>query len=284
MSQTYHIYTLYYKSPSYRTRLNQLIKKFVFGINKKKISNLYNLIKKHRPDNEISSYIISLKKQYNKTQNKMNSKKRASKFATEWFKVLNKSIEIINDQFNYLDVGCNNGEITVKLGQLLNLKENQIHGIDVAQFTYQKIVPIKGFIYKEYDGYNIPYNNESFNMITCSMVLHHVEFQYILINEIVRILKPNGILMIKESDIYEVELEWLLFFEHLFYDMYDYNITYEHFKKNYYQNPLSKKKLADILSNYGLKKIKIRDKKNILARLDVYNPTKHYYALYQKIE
>ena len=66
---------------------------------------------------------------------------------------------------------------------LIGLQKNQINGIDIQSFHNQEIEPVPGFIYASYDGYKIPYPDNTFDLITCSMVLHHVQYPNILINE-----------------------------------------------------------------------------------------------------
>jgi len=96
-----------------------------------------------------------------------------------------------------LDVGCAEGSITSALGAALNLREENIHGCDVrdvppigAKFSFKTI---------EADG-SLPYQDRSFDFVTLLMVLHHVSDAEFLLKEIKRVLKPNGILLLREHD------------------------------------------------------------------------------------
>lgn len=46
------------------------------------------------------------------------------------------------------------------------------------------------------DPYILPFENESIDVATCSSVLEHAEFFWLLFLEIMRVLKPNGLLYI----------------------------------------------------------------------------------------
>lgn len=182
---------------------------------------------------------------------------------------------------NYLDIGCNNGLITVEFGKYLGLQPNNIYGIDVASFTEQIIEPIPGFVYKQYDGYHIPCPDNFFDIITCSMVLHHVEHFEILLKEINRVLKPNGLFFIKEHYCYSIYIEWLILLEHVLYDIIDYGVTYEEIMKTYHQYLLPKNDLVKIFDDNGFKLIGLSND-NFIKKNHYHNPTKYYYSLFYK--
>ena len=46
------------------------------------------------------------------------------------------------------------------------------------------------------DPYNLPFENDSFDVVLCSSVLEHSEFFWLLIVEMIRVLKPGGLLYI----------------------------------------------------------------------------------------
>lgn len=112
----------------------------------------------------------------------------------------------------YLDIGCNTGSITKQVGDTLGC--DFIAGIDVQEHleTY-----IENFI--QYDGIHIPFPDNSFDLITLFQTLHHVDDVLSLRNEILRVLKPQGSLLIKEHNCINSESSKLIDLEHFLYTL-----------------------------------------------------------------
>ena len=86
----------------------------------------------------------------------------------------------------YLDIGRPQNDITTLMGKHFKLNKFQIHSIDINLR----------------DGKKIPYNDSSFDLITCLMVLHKISLENIdsIISEINRVIKPGGILILREHN------------------------------------------------------------------------------------
>jgi SAM-dependent methyltransferase len=97
---------------------------------------------------------------------------------------------------NYLDFGCGESSITSAVGKAVGAKH--VVGMDVH-------VPSKAvdFEFKllEHDVPHIPLETESFELITAFMVLHHLRNPEATLAEMNRVLKPGGLLIIREHDI-----------------------------------------------------------------------------------
>ena len=115
-----------------------------------------------------------------------------------------------------LDVGCLNENITTRLFMRLNkgvfrnrIDPNKVHGIDVEQWQGEdQHIPIAdnernklvfSKVKNEYSKY--PYPDNSFCIITCFNVLHHIDNPTFIVSEMFRVLAPGGYLIIKEHDI-----------------------------------------------------------------------------------
>jgi ubiquinone/menaquinone biosynthesis C-methylase UbiE len=276
---------IYHKDNKHIYLLVQLLGKFIRVMSKDQIKKIYHMIKTNEPDSVIINYIS--KNRPTDIAKSYDSKKRAVNMSNIWiglFDMLKKDYPqiLIHPIKKYLDIGCNTGSITVEFGKKLGLSENDIYGIDVEIFTQQKIQPVPGFIFKYYDGYNIPFDNEFFDLITCSMVLHHIEHIEIILKEMNRVLKINGLLFIKEHDAYSPYISMLIYLEHILYDVMDYGIKYEDFVKSYEQYVFDKKTLNSLLNKYGFTLIKYYDASSVTNKKR-HNPTKHYFAFYKKI-
>lgn len=114
----------------------------------------------------------------------------------------------------YLDIGCFDGGITHAIAQHFNLHKLQTHGVDIKEY------PNTNITFTLYDGKTLPYSDNSFDLITCLMVLHHIpsENLAVLLSEINRIMKPNGVIILREHDVNNPNEKILLDLMHDFYD------------------------------------------------------------------
>jgi ubiquinone/menaquinone biosynthesis C-methylase UbiE len=221
-----------YGSVSDYGRLIQLVGKFYRG----PIQEIPKLLNKN--DNEIYT---ELRRKFPRMN--VDSSKRDGHHAYVMMRHLR---HFIDKPQKYLDVGCNRGTITYEVGRLIGACET--YGVDVMDtshpdITYRKLKP---------DG-TFDLESESFDLVTASMTLHHVEKLDTCVQEIMRVLRPGGLLFIREHDCWTVMDAMLVDIEHLLYDrvggdvgsynMYHYTNYYgwdellkpfEHVKSDYY--------------------------------------------------
>lgn len=178
-------------------------------------------------------------------------------------------IDILNnlDNLKYLDIGCHKGILTKSIANYFKIKENNIYGIDVKKhdlFMYN-------FKLIEYSG-EILFNDNQFNIVTCFMVIHHCNNYEKLISEIYRILKPGGILIIKEHDCVYYDDKLVLDILHDFYDKVLYQDS-----NNWYSDYKSENNLTNYIKNLGFElvcPIIIKNKK--------INPLRNYISIFTK--
>lgn len=275
-----HMISKLYYSQKYRINLVQLLGKFTNNLPKNTIKEMYNMIKNKSSDAEIVNYISS---KSSPRQKAMLSTKRAIKNAKIWYSFLDSSNVDFKNTERYLDIGSNDGLITLEFGKKLGLTKENIYGIDIKSFTFQEIKPVENITFTYYDGCNIPFDDNYFDLITCSMVLHHVKCLDMLVSEISRVLERNGILLVKEHNADSTEMQWLIFLEHLFYDVLEYGVSYDDFFVTYYQKLFSKNELISLLQQYGLKIVKMSDEDiNFTKKYQYFNPTNSYFAIFTK--
>lgn len=111
---------------------------------------------------------------------------------------------------NLLDIGGGDGGITMLFGKELGITD--LHCVEVnktsndhVKYTYLDPLDSK---------FTLDYPDKSFDLITAFMSLHHIEFLDRMRDEIMRILKPGGILYIKEHDSRSVFDAMLVDIEH----------------------------------------------------------------------
>ena len=99
-----------------------------------------------------------------------------------------------------LDVGCGTGELALKLKQ--TKKELDVSGVDLSpemvsiaksKAKYLGYADIK---FKVGDVGNMPYEDNSFDCITCAHSFHHYPLKKKAVKEMFRILKSDGRIMI----------------------------------------------------------------------------------------
>jgi len=132
-----------------------------------------------------------VKKEYNRIANRITMPRS---FYEKAVSILSKFTRL---QFqNILDVGCGNGLL---LSQFLESNdENEYCGIDFSEElikrTKQKIHDKAMLVCG--DALKLPFKHSSFDIVTCTEVIEHVNGQMRLLQEIHRVLKPMGLLLI----------------------------------------------------------------------------------------
>jgi len=96
--------------------------------------------------------------------------------------------------FNLLDFGCGDGNSCVYFKR--HFPNVTINGIDVSEESIRQAQAkeIANASFQPFDGLKIPYANDTFDVVFTSMVFHHIEHDLHegILNEIRRVLKPNG--------------------------------------------------------------------------------------------
>lgn len=95
-----------------------------------------------------------------------------------------------------LDIGVGDGSITSAIQRHYDLPKDKVFGTDIVTPREEP-----SFTFNLVDGIDLPFNDNSFDLITANMVLHHVDDLDGLLQEIRRVLRPNGYLVISEHDI-----------------------------------------------------------------------------------
>jgi len=116
----------------------------------------------------------------------------------------------------YLDIGCNEGAITKALGDFFSAQS--IDGCDV----FDAQTPGRDFnfyLLQDSEKYTLThYQDLSKDVISAFMALHHIEEIRVELEAVGRILKNDGIFLIREHDLNSENLCVVLDLMHAFYD------------------------------------------------------------------
>ncbi len=91
---------------------------------------------------------------------------------------------------NMLDIGSGNGSVLFYLDKhnfCPNITSAEISQTGIESLKARKLKSVKRIV--RFDGYHLPFEDNSFDLATCSHVIEHVEFPRMLIREIVRVSK-----------------------------------------------------------------------------------------------
>jgi len=128
------------------------------------------------------------------------------------FKQLN-----FNDGDKLLDIGCGEGRHLIHaclehnivgVGVDLSLRDLKITAERFAPFANYN--PLSYFSIQQTDATKLPFADHSFDKIICSEVLEHIDDYTGVLQEIKRVLKPNGILAISVPRAWPEKICWKL--------------------------------------------------------------------------
>jgi len=95
------------------------------------------------------------------------------------------------DDLTCLEVGCGTGEISAYFAE----KVNKIWGIEIDPTLILKHQTslLNNLAYAEADGSQLPFEDEHFDLVLFPQVYEHTLKQQSVVDEIYRVLKPNGL-------------------------------------------------------------------------------------------
>ena len=176
-----------------------------------------------------------------------------------------------------VDIGCGNGLLTNKISKLYNFNQ-PAYCIETLNYLDKSVYDSIKFNITDCKKINL--NNNLADLTICLLVIHHFTSMDSMIDEIIRITKPNSYLLIYEHDCISDNLRVKLDIYHIINELLlkpnlfnNYRDHYNNFANNYYSNYTTKKQLIDKLSN-NFKLIKTKD-----MYMGFVN---NYYALFQK--
>lgn len=178
----------------------------------------------------------------------------------------------------YLDIGCNNGDITFAIGNALGISKQNVYGCDASSSMMSGVC--KNFSVVDFNTNDAlkTYSPNTFNIVTALMTLHHVKNVKNVIECVHDILIPGGIFIIREHDANVPNIDVVLDLMHAFYDIVWNNdtqiTTSKPFVESHFAEYTTREELQSIIVKYGFK---------VVYSSDVTGGWRHYYTAFVKV-
>ena len=174
------------------------------------------------------------------------SKKLLRIFKDYWDKSKQK-LDFCNDDV-YVDIGAGSGTIASMIGEECRIKKENIYCLDVSgsdDFFKRN----SGCNFITYNGTDIPFKENDISLVTLFMVLHHVKNLEQFMENLSRVMKPGGIVFVRDHDA-TPEMLPLLHSEHYIW-IIKKKINIEEYESTMVHNFMSKEKIKNLFCNHG---------------------------------
>ena len=275
-----HQINTYIRLGNYNTQIYPLINLILRFVNIQpyNIKQIFNM--KDENGNPSDIIIYNELRNFRKIKDSSSKQFRNHKRAEEVTNFLKKQKSIITSDYHHLDYGGNDGGVASEIANILKLNKEQIYSADLEKWlgnTKNNLYPNITYTLLS-ENQRLPYNNNSFNSISCLQVLHHVEYIEYYISELYRVLKPGGVLIIKEHDSINENTQMLIDIEHMVHEYVKPDIPNTEILKSYAAFYKSFNELNTLLKNNGFELV--NNEYNFDIKI---NPTRYYFAIYKKI-
>jgi ubiquinone/menaquinone biosynthesis C-methylase UbiE len=233
-----------------------------------KIVGTANSIQGMKKDEDIYKKLHEL--YWSSNHKEPDKKKRAKNNAYTIYKISPKEISLFH-RSKFVDIGCGDGSITKELAKLFKFGESICVDVENWFNTYKNKNKNIGLIITNGNRINIESN--SVDVILCNHVLHHMMHLDDMLREVVRILKKDGVLIVKEHNCTTRDLSYLIDIYHALFELVYKKVQNPKFIPEYYAEYFSEREMTKKLEALGLRRIKFFYKKNAIG---------NYYSVFLK--
>ena len=179
----------------------------------------------------------------------------------------------VNDFTKYLDFGGGIGDVSSSIAKNLKLKKENSFVTDIQNWLGKEHTDeyVKYITYRYIKTNSLPFEKETFDLITCLQVLHHIPDKKYTISQLRKVIKSNGILIVREHDCRDVQDRTMIDIEHSLhaYAVDEQGIDYF---QNYHDNYMSKNELSTLMTEGGFEMVNTFPEKGI---------TRYYYSVWK---
>jgi SAM-dependent methyltransferase len=106
---------------------------------------------------------------------------------SDWLAELSSEID---QPMEILDLGCGAGDSVDLFSRMF--PDSRWHGVDIESSPEVQARTRANANIRSFDGVNLPYESETFDLIYCQQVLEHVRHPDQLLPQVMKVLKPGG--------------------------------------------------------------------------------------------
>jgi ubiquinone/menaquinone biosynthesis C-methylase UbiE len=271
------------KNVKNKNDLIELVGKFLYGKNRNMNENkiLMDLIKKFGKENDITFY-YEVSKFYKPSYDFDRSQARVKDLLK--CNIVDFLGEINDSTFKYLDFGGGDGQNAYAIStKVLNIeKKGNIFVSDIQSwFGNENVQKYKDILtYRYLKSFYLPFENETFDFITCFQVLHHIRKVELTLKELYRILKKGAILLIREHECDNEQTSLLIDIEHSLFEISGkINVDYSYLE-HYFAHYFTKEELYNLLIETGFKLVLKKNGQPL--ETEPIGITRYYISVWQK--
>ena len=109
--------------------------------------------------------------------------------------LFDKNLDAFKPQL-FLDVGCGNGERTIRTAQYFHIDLSKTHGIDYDEAQVAECSRFFNANKTDLETEAIPYPEDTFDLTVCNQVLEHLKNYQRALSEVIRVTKKGGDIVI----------------------------------------------------------------------------------------
>ncbi len=198
---------------------------------------------------------------------------------------------ILNDSLTAVDIGGGNGNVLSSINNVINADKKQFICVESKDWIENYKYDNSNITYTFWNNNTIDILDESCDLVFCMVSLHHMTNETLttVLNEINRILKKGGILMMKEHDCNSIGIHKMIMWEHHLYHLLDcaydnHNFDFDMYYVNSIYNFKSKKEWQSLMETHNFNHIcsKNRFLDGDYSNSDPKNATNLYWDIYKK--
>ena len=206
----------FFKNAYKNNALHEILRMQFLFIKFINIENAGKLLFKFKFNNFITDReVVKFIKSNLNDKNKLNDYQNQFNLCSGWFNAFQSTLfkyendininiskkqkKIENNKLKYIDIGCGDGSKTKIIAELLKLDNNNVFCTDIDTWgLYKEPKETLPYQFKYIIDDKLNYDDNQFDLVSCTLTLHHIKNLNFFIKEIYRILKPGGHLLIVE--------------------------------------------------------------------------------------
>jgi len=111
------------------------------------------------------------------------------------FRVFDKNLKAYSPK-NMLDVGCGKGDRTLRLAEYLNINAKNVFGLEYDDVSIEACEDLFNVKKIDLETEDIHWEDNTFDLVICNQVLEHLKNYKKVIDDLIRVTKKDGYIII----------------------------------------------------------------------------------------